>query len=138
MAFGLDWIACWTRPLEALAAIAEAIVLVPMKIFWNASWVPEAAVRPTRSIVPVALAPGTWLQSRMSPEKIAWMVACDRLASVFLGWVAMQIASRATLLKQTPLGSLDLASRDEVPMVTRPAATSATPTSEPPWARLNF
>ena len=23
MAFGLDWIACWTRPLVALAAIDE-------------------------------------------------------------------------------------------------------------------
>src|SRR5215218_1308081 len=106
MAFGLDWTACWTRPLEALAAIDEVIVLVPMKIFWNASCVPEAAVRPTRSIVPVAVAPGTWLQSRMSPEKIAWIVACDRLASLLLGWVAMQIASRAILLKKMPPGSL--------------------------------
>ena len=121
-----------------MAAIDEVTVLVPMKIFWNASCVPEAAVRPTRSIVPVAVAPGTWLQSRMSPEKIAWIVVCDRLASVLFGLVAMQIASRAILLKKMPPGSLDFGSRDEAPMVTRPAATSATPTSEPPWASLNF
>src|SRR4051794_2734781 len=138
MAFGSVWTLCWTRPLEAFAAIDDVTVFDPMKIFWNASCVPEAAVRPTRSIVPVAVAPGTWLQSRMSPEKIAWIVDCDRLASGFLGFVTRQIASRAILLKKIPCGSLDFTSRDELPMVTRPAATSATPTSDPPWASLNF
>src|ERR1700761_4333201 len=105
MAFGSDWTACCTRPLEALAAIDEVTVLDPMKIFWNASCVPEAAVRPTRSIVPVADAPGTWLQSRIVPEKMPWIVACDRSASVFLGLVTRQIASRAILLKKMPCGS---------------------------------
>src|SRR4051794_23812393 len=138
MAFGLVWTACCTRPLEAFAAIDEVTVLDPMKIFWKASCVPEAAVRPTRSIVPVAVAPGTWLQSRMSPEKIAWIVLCDRFANGFFGLVTRQIASRAILLKKIPPGSLDFGSRDELPIVTRPAATSATPTSEPPWASLNF
>src|SRR3954447_9050920 len=138
MALGSLCTACWTRPLEALAAIDDVTVFDPMKIFWNASCVPEAAVRPTMSIVPVAVAPGTWLQSRMSPEKIDWIVCCDRFATGFLGLVARQIASRAILLKKIPPGSLDFGSRDELPIVTRPAATSATPTSEPPWASLNF
>src|SRR3954454_1926027 len=114
MALGSVWTACCTRPFEAFAASDELTVLVPMKIFWNASCVPEAAVRPTRSIVPVAVAPGTWLQSRMSPAKIAWIVACDRSATGFLGLVARQIASRAILLKKMPPGSLDLGSRDEL------------------------
>ena len=42
-------------------------------MFWKASWVPEAAVRTTRSIGPLALAPGTWLQLRMRPEKMSWI-----------------------------------------------------------------
>src|SRR3954454_14995601 len=138
MAFLSVWTACCTRPLEALAASDDVTVLDPMKIFWNASCVPEAAVRPTTSIDPVAVAPGTWLQSRMSPEKIAWIVLWDTLASLLSGLVTRQIASRAILLKKMPPGSLDFGSRDELPMVTRPAATSATPTSEPPWASLNF
>src|SRR3954466_10949399 len=138
MAFLSDCTACWTRPLEALAAIDEVTVLDPMKIFWKASCVPEAAVRPTRSIVPLMPAPGTWLQSRTSPAKIDWIVACDRLASGLPGLVTRQIASRAILLKKMPFGSLDFGSREELPMVTRPAPTSATPTSEPPWASLNL
>ena len=44
-----------------------------MKMFWKASWVPEAAVRTTRSIGPLALAPGTWLQLRTRPEKMSWI-----------------------------------------------------------------
>src|SRR3954447_14369401 len=102
MAFGSVWTACCTRPLEALAAIDEVTVLDPMKIFWNASCVPEAAVRPTMSMVPLVDDPGTWLQSRMSPEKIDWIVACDRLGSGFFGLVTRQIASRAILLKKIP------------------------------------
>src|SRR5689334_19926463 len=112
MALGSDCTACWTRPLEALAARAELTVLLPMKIFWNASCVPEAAVRPIRSMVPETPAPGTWLQSRMSPEKIPWIVACERFDSVFLLLVTRQIASRAILLKKMPPGSLGLGSRD--------------------------
>src|SRR4051794_11604810 len=138
MALGSVWTACWTRPLDALAAIDEVTVFDPMKIFWNASCVPEAAVRPTMSIVPVAEEPGTSLQSRTSPAKIAWIVACESVAIGFLGLVTRQIASRAILLKKMPPGSLDFGSREELPMVTRPAATSATPTSEPPWASLNL
>ena len=42
-----------------------------MKMFWNASCVPEAAVRTTRSIGPLTRAPGTCRQLRMRPEKIA-------------------------------------------------------------------
>src|SRR3954454_14993668 len=138
MALGSVWTACCTRPFEAFAASDELTVLLPMKIFWNASCVPEAAVRPTRSIVPVAVAPGTWPQSRTVPEKIAGIVSWDRLATGFFGLVTRQIASRAILLKKMPPGSLGLGSREELPIVTRPAATSATPTSEPPWASLNF
>src|SRR3954462_8492811 len=100
MAFGSVWTACCTRPVEAFAAIDDVTVFDPMKIFWNASCVPEAAVRPTRSIVPLAVAPGTWLQSRMSQENSAWIVLGDRFGSGFLGLVARQIASRAILLKK--------------------------------------
>src|SRR3954467_13156483 len=138
MAFGSVWTVCWTRPLEALAGIDHVTGFAPMKIFGNASCVPEAAVRPTTSIDPVAVAPGTWLQSRMSPEKIAWIVLWDRLASLLSGLVTRQIASRAILLKKMPLGSLDFGSRDELPIVTRIPSSSATPTFEPPWASLNF
>src|SRR6187200_2256992 len=138
MEFGLDCTACWTRPLEALAAIDEVTVFVPMKIFWNASCVPEAAVRTTRLIEPVVPAPGMSSQLRTWPEKIAWIWACERFASLLAGLVTMQIASLAILLKTRPPGSELFGSRDELPIVTRPAATSATPTSEPPWASLNF
>ncbi len=109
-----------------------------MKIFWKASCVPEAAVRVTTSIVPVADAPATWPQSRTLPEKIAWICACVRFAIGLPGAVTMQIASRAILLKKRPPGSLAFGSREELPIETRPAATSATPTSDPPWASLNF
>src|SRR4051794_6798691 len=50
----------------------------------------------------------------------------------------MQIASLAILLKTMPPGSVGFGSRDELPIVTRPAATSATPMSEPPCASLNL
>jgi hypothetical protein len=75
---------------------------------------------------------------RTWPEKIAWIWSWDRFGSLLFGLVTMQIASFAILLKTRPPGSEPFASRDELPIVTRPAATSATPTSEPPWASLNF
>ena len=49
-----------------------------MKILWKASYVPDAAVRPTRSIVP-PLPFGTSLQLRTEPEKIPWICAEERL-----------------------------------------------------------
>jgi hypothetical protein len=49
--------------------------------------------------------------------------------------VTMQTASRAILVKTSPPGSLGLGSREELPIVTRPAAASATPMSEPPCRR---
>src|SRR4029450_9291286 len=126
------------RPFEAFAEAPLKTVLVPMKIFWNASCVPEAAVRTTRLIDPVVPAPGTSSQLRICPEKIPWIWACERLASLLFGLVTMQIASLAILLKTRPPGSELFGSREELPIVTRPAATSATPTSDPPWASLNF
>src|ERR1700755_123784 len=52
--------------------------------------------------------------------------------------VMMQTASRAILVKTSPPGSLGLGSREELPIVTRPAAASATPMSEPPWRSLKL
>src|SRR6476659_7468981 len=46
--------------------------------------------------------------------------------------------SRAILLKTRPPGSPGLGSREELPIVTRPRATSEMPTSEPPWSSLNW
>jgi hypothetical protein len=124
--------------LEAFADAPLNTDFVPMKIFWNASCVPDAAVRTTRLIDPVAVAPGMSLQLRTWPEKIAWICAWDRFGSLLAGLVTRQIASLAILLKTRPPGSELFGSREELPMLTRPAATSATPTSEPPWASLNF
>jgi hypothetical protein len=75
---------------------------------------------------------------RTWPEKIAWIWACERFGSLLLGLETMQIASLAILLNSRPPGSESFGSREELPTVTRPAATSATPTSEPPCASLNF
>src|SRR4051812_5147915 len=50
----------------------------------------------------------------------------------------MQIASWAILLNTSPPGSEGFGSRDEFPIVTLPAATSATPMSEPPWSSLKL
>src|SRR4051794_34061414 len=102
--------ACWTRPLEALAAAVLDTDALPMKIFWKASCVPDAAVRTVRSIAPVADEPGTSDQSAILPEKIPWIVACDRSAIGLAGFVAMQIASLAILLKNRPPGSESFAS----------------------------
>src|SRR5919197_265180 len=90
-----------------------------------------------RSIGPLLLAPGTSFQSRILPEKMSWTCGCDRLPSELLVLVARQIASRAILYQCSPPGSDGLASRDEFPIDTRPAAMSATPTSDPPWASVN-
>src|SRR6476661_4160194 len=138
MAFLSDCTVCWTRPLEAFCEAALLTVTEPRKIFWKASWVPDAAVRTTRLIEPVAVAPGTSSQLRICPEKIPLIVSCDRLETGLAGFVTTQMASFAILLKKMPPGSLSLGSRDESPIVTRPAATSATPTSDPPCARRNF
>src|SRR5919198_357532 len=138
MAFLSDCTACWTRPLEALAAALLDTLAEPRKIFWKASCVPDAAVRTIRSIGPLAVAPGTALQSRTCPEKIAWTCAWETLARWLSGLVIRQIASRAILLNTRPPGPESFGSREESPIDTRPAATSATPMSEPPWAILNF
>jgi hypothetical protein len=63
-----------------------------------------------------------WTCAWVSPETGFWLL------------VAMQIASRAIRFQTRPPGSVGFGSRDELPIVTRPAATSATPTSEPPCA----
>ena len=47
-------IAWATRPFEAFWEALEVTLALPMKIFWNASWVPEAAVRTITSIGPLA------------------------------------------------------------------------------------
>src|SRR4051812_39325157 len=108
-----------------------------MNSFWNASWVPEAAVRTTRSIGPVIVEPATSPQSRTLPEKMSCTCACDRSPTVLPEFVDRQIASRAILYQCRPPGSVGFASRDELPIETRPAPMSATPTSEPPWASVN-
>ncbi len=109
-----------------------------MKMFWNASWVPEAAVRTTRSIGPEALAPVTWLQLRMRPEKMSWICCWLRLAIGFEGLVTTQTASRAILLKTIPPGSAGFGSREDMPRVTRPRETSVMPMSEPPCRITNL
>ena len=50
----------------------------------------------------------------------------------------MQIASLAILWNTSPPGSVGFGSRDESPIDTRPWATSATPTSEPPCESRNW
>src|SRR5262249_6078429 len=136
-AFGSEATVCWTRPLEAFADAAPVTFELPMKIFWNASCVPEAAVRTIRLIDPLVLAPGTCDQLRIRPEKMPWICDCDRLPTPLRGFVTTQIASLAIRLNTRLESSLLFLSREELPIETRPAATSATPTSEPPWARRN-
>ena len=109
-----------------------------MKILWKASWVPEPGVRTTTSIVPFWVDPGTWLQVRTPPPKTAWTPGWSIDCSGFASLVTMQTASRAILWKTRPPGSLGFGSREELPIVTRPAATSATPMSEPPWSSLKL
>src|SRR3954467_686038 len=138
MAFLSDWTVCWIRPLDAFAEALDITDFEPMKIFWKASCVPEAAVRTVRSIGPLSPEPGTSLQSRTLPEKIDWIVFWSKFVDWFAGLVTTQMASLAILLKKMPPGSVGLGSRDELPIVTRPAATSATPMSEPPCARRNL
>src|SRR4051794_15795520 len=129
---------CCTRPLEAFWLAVFDTLNGFMKIFWNASWVPDAAVRTNRSIPPPTLEPGTLPQSRVCPEKIDWTCACDRFPTVLDLLVIRQMPSWAILLKTSPPGSLGFGSRDELPIDTRPRATSETPTSEPPWSSLNW
>ncbi len=71
-----------------------------MKIFWNASWVPEAAVRTTSRIGPETFAPGTWLHCRTRPEKICWTVVWERLPTGLALFVIRQIASCAIGLNE--------------------------------------
>ena len=54
----LFFTACWTRPFEARWLATGVTLVLPRKIFWNASCVPEAAVRTNTLIVPFAVAPG--------------------------------------------------------------------------------
>ena len=96
---------------------------------------PDAAVRPIRSIVP-PLPFGTEPQSRTPPEKIPWTCAEERLPTGFALFVIKQTASRAILLKTSPGGSVGFGSREELPIVTRSCATSLMPTSEPPCSSL--
>ena len=107
-----------------------------MKIFWNASCVPEAAVRTNMSIGPPAVAPGTCAPVADAAGEDRLDLLLRESASVLPVWVTMQIASLAILLKTSPPGSLGFGSRDDMPIVTRPRETSATPTSEPPWRSL--
>src|SRR5262245_33476680 len=106
MALGSDLIVCACRPFDAFVVAEPATLRVwPMKMFWKASWVPEAAVRTTRSIGPLAEAPGTWLQLRMRPEKMSWICCWLRVGIGFEALVTTQTASRAILLKTMPPGS---------------------------------
>jgi hypothetical protein len=109
-----------------------------MKMFWKASWVPEAAVRTTRSIGPLADAPGTWLQLRTRPEKMSWICVWLSVAIGLELFVTTQTASRAILLKTMPPGSAGLGSREDIPRVTRPRETSVMPMSEPPCRITNL
>ena len=51
-------------PKTKIEIAVEDSLAEPRNSFWNASWVPEAAVRTLMSIGPLMPAPGTWLQSR--------------------------------------------------------------------------
>jgi hypothetical protein len=55
---------------------------------------------------------------------------------VFELFVMTQSASRATLVNTSPPGSPEAGSREEAPIVTRPFATSETPTFDPPCRTL--
>src|ERR1700716_4062400 len=83
------------------------------------------------------LAPGTWLQSRTWPEKMAWICCWFRAPIRLAGLVTTHSASRAIRLNTMPPGSPGCGSRDEFPMVTRPWETSAIPMLDPPWSRRN-
>src|SRR4029453_10260600 len=109
---GSDLIVCACRPLEAfVVALAATLRVCPMKMFWKASWVPEAAVRTTRSIGPLAVAPGTELQVRTRPEKTSWICVWLNVGIVFDALATTQTASRAILLNTIPPGSAGLGSR---------------------------
>src|SRR5258705_4638103 len=108
MPFLSDFTACWIRPLEAFCAALDETLLLPMKIFWNASCVPEAGVRTSRLIGPVAVAPGTSLQSRTVPEKMPWIWSWEKLATGVSGLVMMQNASLAIFVQNMPPGSVGL------------------------------
>ena len=58
---------------------------------WKLVSTPATEVRLIRSIVPVAVAPGTWLQARVLPVKIEMTCAGVRLLSVFALFVTTQI-----------------------------------------------
>src|SRR4051812_19882836 len=123
---------CCTSPFDAFWLAVFDTLNGFMKIFWNASCVPDAAVRTNRSTPPPTVEPETLLQSRVWPEKIDWTWACDRFPTLFALLVTRQMPSCAILLNTSPPGSPGFGSRDELPIVTRPRATSDTPTSEPP------
>jgi hypothetical protein len=128
--------ACWTSPFDAFWLAVFDTLNGFMKIFWNASWVPDAAVLTNKSMPP-PLAPGTLPQSRVWPEKIDCTCSCDRFGTGFALFVIRQMPSCAILLNTSPPGSPGFGSRDELPIVTRPRETSEMPTSEPPWSSLN-
>ena len=68
-----------------------------MKMFWNASAVPEAAVRVMMLIAPLTPWPATWFQLRTRPEKIAWIWLWDKLPMRLRGFVITHTPSRAIL-----------------------------------------
>ena len=104
-----------------------------MKIFWKASWVPEAAVRTMTSIVRSSGRARDRSPIADSPPKIAWtsLLARVRQACCRRGDDAERVL--AILLNTRPPGSVGFGSREDIPIVTRPRETSAIPTSEPPW-----
>src|SRR5690606_28858162 len=113
----------------------------PMNRFSKASSVPDASLRACRLIVPLCDEPGTSDQLRILPEKMSETCCWVRpLASLLLGLVMRQTASPAILTKLRRFGSVFRGSRDDMPIVTAPFATSAMPLSEPPWAtrKLTF
>src|SRR5271165_4701357 len=83
-----DW---WSRPSEDCSEASEDTFFPPNNSVWKLLSTPATEVRLIRSIVPVALAPGTWLQLRVLPVKIDTSSDGVRLPSAFDLFVTTQI-----------------------------------------------
>ena len=111
-----------------------------MKMFWNASWVPEAAVRTMRSIgaaVPSRRRPR--LQLRTRPEKMSWTWPGRGSAIGFRGCVTTQTRVAGDLVEDEAarIGRLGVAGGHRRASRGR-VETSVMPMSDPPWRITNL
>ena len=104
-----------------------------MKMFWNASCVPEAAVRTKRSIGPRAVAPADSLQlcDPAGEDRLDLLLARGSRAWL-LGLRDDADRVAGDLVEDDAAGVAGFGSREELPIVTRPRDTSVMPMSEPP------